>query len=176
MFGIEHWGVEPDILIAAKALGNGFPIGVFIAREEVADCFDGPNVSTFGGNPVSSTAGLANIKYLENNSVPQNCQEVGQHLEEKLLEMKEKYPLIGDVRGRGLIWGLELVTEGKVPASKEARRIMDLAKDRGLLIGLSGSHFQVLRMGPPLIVSKDDIDEGVAILTGVFDSLTGKGG
>lgn len=173
MFAIEHYGVEPDIITMAKGLANGFPIGCFIASEETASCFYGPSVSTFGGNPVSAAAALANIEYLSENNIPDNSKLMGELLEEKFLELKDKYELIGDVRGKGLFWGLELVKDRKTkePAWEEAEKIMQLCKEQGLLIGQSGFSFHVLRIGPPLNITKERIEEAVQILDSSFEKL-----
>lgn len=173
MFAIEHYGVEPDIMAMAKGIANGFPLGAFIAKEKIAGCFDGPSVSTFGGNPVSAAAAVANIEYIEENDILSHCEKMGVLLKEKFLQLKEKYDIIGDVRGRGLFWGLELVKDRKTkePAWEEAGKMMQLCKDEGLIIGMSGSSFHVLRLGPPLNISKDSIEEGVKIMDNAFSRL-----
>ncbi len=102
-FGIEHWDVEPDIITSAKGLGNGLPIGVTIARPEIADAMKGVTISTFGGNPVVTTAAKAVIDYIEEQNLLRNTEDVGAYLKGKLLELKEKHRLIGDVRGMGLL-------------------------------------------------------------------------
>lgn len=173
MFAIEHYDVEPDIMAMAKGLANGFPIGAFISSKEVASCFYGPTVSTFGGNPVSSAAAAANIDYLLENKIVENSEKMGKVLEEELLILKEKYRIIGDIRGRGLFWGIELVKDRKTkePASEEAEILLQLCKDNGLIIGQSGDYFHVLRLGPPLNISRDKILEGVKILDKAFSKL-----
>src|SRR5450432_4098416 len=110
-FGIEHWGVTPDIITSAKGLGNGMPIGVTIARPEVADAMKGVTISTFGGNPVVTTAAKAVIDYIEEQNILRNTEEVGAYLKGKLLELQEKHRLIGDVRGMGLLLAVELVED-----------------------------------------------------------------
>ena len=173
MFAIEHYGVEPDIMTVAKGLANGFAIGAFISEQEIASCFEGPSVSTFGGNPVSAAAAVANIEYIEENDILTNSERMGSILKEKLLQLKEKYSIIGDVRGRGLYWGLELVKDKKTkePAWKEAERMTQLCKDEGLIIGQSGSWFHVLRLGPPLNITEDRIEEGIEMLDLAFSRL-----
>jgi 4-aminobutyrate aminotransferase/(S)-3-amino-2-methylpropionate transaminase len=112
-FAIENWDVEPDIMTMAKALGNGVPIGVFTALPEIADRYTRPGASTLGGNPVSMTAGLATLEVIEKEGLVQNAAKLGVYLREKLMELKDKHPLIGDVRGIGLMQGAELVKNGK---------------------------------------------------------------
>ncbi|OPX39263.1 MAG: hypothetical protein B1H12_00275 [Desulfobacteraceae bacterium 4484_190.2] len=173
MFAIEHYGVEPDIMTMAKGLANGFAIGAFISEQEIASCFEGPSVSTFGGNPVSAAAAVANIEYIEENDILTNSERMGAILKEKLLQLKEKYSIIGDVRGRGLYWGLELVKDKKTkePAWEEAERMTQLCKDEGLIIGQSGSWFHVLRLGPALNITEDRIEEGIEMLDLAFSRL-----
>src|SRR6202050_4459155 len=130
-FGIEHWGVEPDIITSAKGLGNGLPIGVTIARPEIADAMKGVTISTFGGNPVVTTAAKAVIDFIEEQNLLRNTEEVGAYLKGKLLELKDKHTLIGDVRGMGLLLAMELVEDRttKVPASAATLRLMEAARE-----------------------------------------------
>ncbi len=114
-FGIEHWEVEPDIMTAAKGIANGVPLGVTIARTEIADSFTGLTISTFGGNPVSMAAALATIEVMEEENLAGNSYEMGNRLKEGLLDLQKKYPAIGDVRGMGLMQACEFVGENKVP-------------------------------------------------------------
>src|SRR6185312_4572164 len=117
-FGIEHWGVQPDIITSAKGLANGLPIGVTIARPEVADAMKGLTISTFGGNPVVTTAARAVIDYIEEQNILRNTEDVGGYMKDGLLELQRKHRLIGDVRGMGLLLAVELVEDRrtKVPA------------------------------------------------------------
>jgi 4-aminobutyrate aminotransferase-like enzyme len=173
MFAIEHYGVDPDIMAMAKGIANGFPLGAFIADEKVASCTDNPSVSTFGGNPVSCAAAIANIEYIQENDILENSERMGKVFREKFLQLKEKYDIIGDVRGRGLFWGLELVKDRKTkePAWEEAGKMMQLCKDEGLIIGRSGGYFHVLRLGPPLNITKDKVEEGIKIIDNAFSKL-----
>jgi len=172
-FAIEDYGVEPDIMCIAKGLANGFPIAAYITREEIAKKFKGLNVSTFGGNPVSCRAGIANIEYIEENSSIENSLKMEELLREKLFEMKDKYTIIGDVRGKGLFWGLELVKNRKTkePAPEATRKIIQFCRDEGLIIGASGRFSQTLRIGPPLNISKDSMWQGLEILDRAFLEL-----
>jgi len=167
-FGIEHWGVEPDIITCAKGMANGAPMGATVATAEVADSFEGLTISTFGGNPVSSAAALATIEVIEEESLASNAQVVGNYLREKLEELKGKYPLIGDVRGMGLMQGVELVREGKEPAGEEILQVFEATRRRGLLIGKGGLYGNVIRIAPPLNIAKADVDEAVHILDEAF--------
>lgn len=171
MFGIEQWGVEPEIVTCAKGLGNGFPIGATIAREEVAGALRGLTISTFGGNPVSATAARAVIDVIDKESLLERVDRVGSYLRGRLEELKEKHPLIGEVRGMGLMQGLELVRDRqtKEPGREELAQLLEGTKKRGLLIGKGGLYGNVVRLGPPLIISESDVDEAIKILD---DSLS----
>src|SRR4030095_7300226 len=135
-FGIEHWDVTPDIVTSAKGLGNGVPIGITVATPEVADKYPGLTFSTFGGNPVSMAAALAVIKEIEDNDLKTNAAQVGGYLRHRLEELKEKYPVIGDVRGKGLMQGLELVQdrETKEPAPAAVLSVFEETRRRHVLI------------------------------------------
>jgi len=167
-FGIEHWGVEPDIITCAKGIANGAPMGATVATAEVADSFEGLTIATFGGNPVSCAAALATIEVIEEENLASNAQVVGSYLREKLEELKEKYPLVGDVRGMGLMQGVELVRENKEPARQEILQVFEATRRRGLLIGKGGLYGNVIRIAPPLNIAKADVDEAVHILDEAF--------
>jgi 4-aminobutyrate aminotransferase len=159
-FGIEHWGVVPDIMTSAKGLANGLPIGVTIAKPEVADSVEGLTLSTFGGNPVAATAARAVIDYIDDNNLRANVERVGAHLRARLDEMKDKHPLIGDVRGMGLIQGLELVRDRrtKEPAPNETLAMLEAMREEGVLCGKGGLYGNVLRVTPPMNISTADVD------------------
>ena len=169
-FGIEHWNVKPDIITSAKGMGNGVPIGWTIATPEVADKYRGLTFSTFGGNPVSMAAGLAVIKLIEEEDLRTNARVVGAYLREKLEELKEKYPVIGDVRGMGLMQGIELVKdrETKEPAPEALLKVFEETKRRGVLIGKGGLYGNVIRTGLMLNSTKDHVDELIAALDAGF--------
>jgi 4-aminobutyrate aminotransferase-like enzyme len=171
-FGIEHWGIEPDIMTFAKGLANGAPIGVTISTQEVADSFKALSISTFGGNPVSTRAGLATLNYIEEHDLVNHVETVGNYLQMRLLELKDKYPLIGDVRGKGLMIGIELVKDRKEPAVNEISRLFENTKKRGLLIGKGGLYGNVVRISPPMTADKPAIDEAVEILNEAFTDLS----
>jgi 4-aminobutyrate aminotransferase len=169
-FGIEHWDVKPDIITSAKGMGNGVPIGWTIATPDVADKFRGVTFSTFGGNPVSMAAGMAVIKLIEEEDLRTNARVVGGYLREKLEELKEKYPVIGDVRGMGLMQGVELVKnrETKEPAPQAVLTVFEETKRRGVLIGKGGLYGNVIRTGMMLNSTRDHVDQLVAALDAGF--------
>jgi 4-aminobutyrate aminotransferase-like enzyme len=173
-FGIEQWGVQPDILTSAKGLGNGTPIGLTVARPEVADAVKGLTISTFGGNPVATTAARAVIEFIENENLRINAAEVGAYLRGRLEELKDKHALIGDVRGMGLMQALELVRDRqtKEPAPREAAAIMEACRERGVLVGKGGLYGNALRCTPPLNIAKSDVDHFVGVLDEAFAAVT----
>jgi len=164
MFGIEHWGVEPDMITCAKGIANGVPIGVTIATAEIADSFTGLTISTFGGNPVSMTAALATIQVIEEENLAKNAQDVGTYLRNALLDLQEKYPSIGDVRGMGLMQALEFVGDNKTPDAGLVARLFEETKKEGLLIGKGGLYGNVVRISPALNVTKTEVDDFIRIL------------
>ena len=165
-FGIEQWEVTPDIITCAKGMANGSPVGATVTTAELADSFQGLTISTFGGNPVTSVAARATIEVIEEEKLLENCDVVGRYFRGKLEELQQKYPLIGDVRGMGLMQGLELVKDRqtKEPAAEATVQLMELARENGLLIGKGGLYGNVIRMSPMLNISKADVDEAVRML------------
>jgi 4-aminobutyrate aminotransferase len=161
-WAIEHFGVEPDIMTAAKGIASGMPLGACIARREIMDWEKGSHGNTFGGNPVSAAAGLATIELIEKEYM-QNAAEVGQYTIEALNEIKSRHPSIGDVRGIGLMIGVEFVKDRttKEPASDLTERVVNLAFERGLLMLSCGK--SVIRVAPPLSISRQEVDEGLMI-------------
>ena len=169
-FGIEHWNVEPDIITSAKGMANGIPIGWTIATPEVADKFPGLTFATFGGNPVSTAAALAVIKMIEDDDLRTNCRVVGDYFRSKLDELKDKYPVIGDVRGMGLMQGIELVKDRqtKEPAPAAVLTVFEETKRQGVLIGKGGLYGNVIRTGMMLNSTKDNVDELIRALDAGF--------
>jgi 4-aminobutyrate aminotransferase-like enzyme len=155
----------------AKGLANGVPIGATITTHEVADSFKSLSISTFGGNPVSTRAGLATVKYIEEHDIIDHVEKVGNYLKEKLLELKDKYPLIGDVRGKGLMLGIELIKERKEPALNEILNLFENTRKRRLLIGKGGLYGNVVRIAPPMTIDKSHVDEAIKILGEAFESI-----
>jgi 4-aminobutyrate aminotransferase len=160
-FGIEHWDVTPDIITSAKGLANGSPIGLTVARPEIADSLKGATISTFGGNPVTTTAAKAVLDFIEERRLMDNAAEVGAYLRGRLLALKEKYPVIGDVRGMGLLQALELVEDpkSKKPAVDLTLALLESSRDQRILIGRGGLSGNVIRLSPPLNIGKPDVDE-----------------
>ena len=165
-FGIEQWEVTPDMITCAKGMANGAPVGATITTSEIADSFQGLTISTFGGNPVTSVAARATIEVIEEENLLENAHTVGTYFRGKLEELKAKYPLLGDVRGMGLMQALELVKdrETKEPAPEQTVQLMERARDNGLLIGKGGLYGNVIRLSPPLNISKADVDEAIRSL------------
>jgi 4-aminobutyrate aminotransferase len=171
-FGIEHWDVEPDIMTMAKGIANGLPMGNTITTEEIAQGMVGKGltISTFGGNPLSTAASLATLEVMEEEATPQHIAEVGDYLRAGLEKLQDKYPLIGDVRGMGLMQGVEMVKDRqtKEPAPEAVVAVFEQTRARGLLIGKGGMYNNVLRIAPPLIATKEHVDEALNILDHAF--------
>ena len=165
-FGFQAYGVEPDVIVFAKGLANGIPIGGLVATDELAASIQSLSLSTFGGNPIASTAAMANLNYIATNNLRENALIVGSYFKEKLFELQEKHDCIGEVRGMGLMLGLELVKDRttKEPSPEAVHTVLNGAKERGLIIGRGGLHANAIRISPPLIVSKADVDAAIAIL------------
>jgi 4-aminobutyrate aminotransferase-like enzyme len=169
-FGIEHWEVVPDIITCAKGMGNGVPIGATVTTSELAGSFQGLTISTFGGNPVTSVAARATIDLIEEENLLENADVVGSYFRLKLQALQEKYPLIGDVRGMGLMQGLELVKDRntKEPAPEATAQLLERTRENGLLVGKGGLYSNVIRLSPMLNIAKADVDEAVALLDKSF--------
>ena len=165
-FGIEHYGVMPDVITSAKGLGNGAPIGLTVATPEVAGSVKGLTISTFGGNPVATTAAKAVLDLIEEENLLANAAETGAYLRGKLEELQEKHAAIGDVRGMGLMQALELVEDRqtKAPAARATNELMEAARRNGLLIGKGGMYGNCIRISPPMNISKSDVDEFARLL------------
>ena len=159
MFAIENFDVCPDIMAVAKALGNGAPISAFISTAEIADTYTRPGASTLGGNPVSTTAGLAVLDYIESHRLTENARERGQQLKRGLRELQKKYPVIGDVRGIGLMVGAEFIHSDKSPNPELLDDVLETLKDRGFIIGKNGVARNVMAFQPPLVITEVDIDD-----------------
>jgi 4-aminobutyrate aminotransferase len=165
-FGIEHWEVEPDFITTAKGMANGVPIGCTITRPEIADAYKGATISTFGGNPVACVAAKATIDLIEDERLMDNAETVGAQFRAGLEALKEKHAAIGDVRGMGLMQGVELVKDRKTkePATELTNQVLERTRANGLIVGKGGLFGNVVRMSPPLNISKADIDEALRIL------------
>ena len=164
-FGMEQWGVEPDIMTFAKGMGNGAPIGCTIATPEIADAVQGLTFSTFGGNPVTMAATLATLEYIEAHNLPQNCAVQGERMAERLGEFAAEFPIIGEVRGVGLMQAIEIVAPGGTqPDATLTAAFVDTCKDMGLLLGKGGLYGNVVRIAPHLNVSAEDMDIAMDIV------------
>jgi 4-aminobutyrate aminotransferase / (S)-3-amino-2-methylpropionate transaminase / 5-aminovalerate transaminase len=174
MFAVEHYGVEPDIMVLAKGIADGFPLSATIARAEVADSLKpGEHLSTFGGNPVSCAAGLANIEVMVDERLPEEAASKGEHALNRLRAMAERHPSIGEVRGLGLMLGVELVKDRqtKEPAAKEAAAVRRFAREAGVLIGVGGQGGNVVRIQPPLVIEDAALDHAIDVVEEALVSL-----
>jgi len=176
-WGFENWGVTPDLVTMAKGIGNGIPLGACTTRPEIAATMKNRiHFNTFGGNPVSMTQGLATLEVIDADDIQGNARRVGGHLKARLLELMERHPLIGDVRGMGLMLGVELVRDRvtKEPANTEAADVLEACKDRGLLLGKGGLFGNVLRIKPPMCLTRDDADFLADCLDEVLGGLSSR--
>jgi 4-aminobutyrate aminotransferase len=164
-WGIQAHGVEPDILTFAKGLGNGLSIGGVVARADLMDGLTANSISTFGGSPITTAGALANLTYALDHDLQGNAREIGGRLLERLRKIGGDHAAVGDVRGKGLMAGIELVEPGTHAADAPAAgRVLEAAKRRGLLIGKGGLRGNVLRIAPPLTLTADEADEGAELL------------
>ncbi len=171
--GIEHWGVEPDIMTFAKGMGNGSPIGCTIATAEVADAVNGLTFSTFGGNPVTMATTLATLDYMQAQDTPGNCARQGAHLAEKLAEFAAEFPSIGEARGMGLMQALEFVQPGGIePDAARATAFVDTCKEMGLLLGKGGLYGNVARIAPHLNVAAADMESALDIIASALAEIS----
>jgi alanine-glyoxylate transaminase / (R)-3-amino-2-methylpropionate-pyruvate transaminase len=168
MWGIEHEGVAPDVMTMAKGIANGHPISAVITTAPIADAWRAGNIATFGGNPISCAAASATIDTIVDQRLVDNAAAMGKVLRDGLDALKAKHRIVGDVRGRGLMQGVELVADepagDRTPAVEATARMFEETKKRGLLIGRGGLYGNVLRIAPPLIVGKADVEDALRIL------------
>ena len=171
MLAMEHYGVVPDIVVTAKGIADGFPLSAFTTREEIAKAFTpGDHLSTFGGNPVCCAAALANLGVLRRERLAEKAEEKGSRLLERLRGLAQKHAIIGEVRGLGLMIGIELVSDRqkKTPAPEAAERMQDRLLEAGILVGVGGTYGNVLRVQPPLVISNEALDLAVVALDRVL--------
>lgn len=173
-WGFQTQGVVPDIVTMAKGIGNGIPLGAVVTTPKIAEVLTRRSYfNTFGGNPVCTAAGLAVLKVIERENLQENAHVVGSYLKDRLNALKDKHQIIGDVRGRGLMLGVELVTDRalKTPAKLEIARAMEHMKDLGVLVGKGGFFGNVFRITPPLCFNKEDADFLVDVMDYAIDKL-----
>jgi alanine-glyoxylate transaminase / (R)-3-amino-2-methylpropionate-pyruvate transaminase len=165
-FGIEHWGVEPDIMVMAKTVASGFPVGATIAREEIAAAWKGKTISTFGGNPISMAAMDATLEVMERENVPARSAARGRQLRAGLDALFQRHHWIGEVRGMGMMQALELVEDrsSKAPSPKKAVALLEAAREEGLLIGTGGMYGHVIRLAPQMLMSEAEVADGLGRL------------
>ena len=174
-FGVEHSEVEPDIMTMAKGIANGFPLGNTMTTPEIADSMRKASLtlSTFGGNPVACAASLATMNVLEKEATPERVGELGTMLRAGLDKLKEKYTIIGDVRGRGLMQGIELVKDrnSKEPAPEATKHLFEVTRKLGLIIGKGGLYGNVVRIAPPMTVNEEEIAMALDVLDKGFNTV-----
>lgn len=173
-WGFETQGVIPDIVCMAKSIGNGAPLGAVVTTPKIANALAGRlHFNTFGGNPVVCAQGKAVLEIIEREKLQQNCANIGNHLLAGLNRLQEKHNIIGDVRGKGLLLGIELVKDRKTkePAKAECAQVLETSRNLGLLLGKGGLHGQTIRFSPPMCVTKADADFLLEVLDQAFSNL-----
>ncbi|MFD4249364.1 aspartate aminotransferase family protein [Amycolatopsis thermoflava] len=163
-WGIQAHGVTPDAMTFAKGLGNGLAIGGVVARGELMDSITANSISTFGGNPVSTAGAKATLDYLLSHDLQGNAAKQGARLLTGLRDIAERYDVVGDVRGKGLMIGVELVEPDGAPSPESARLVLEETRARGLLVGKGGLHGDVIRLAPPMTLTDDETGEALEIL------------
>jgi 4-aminobutyrate aminotransferase len=172
-FAVEHWGVVPDVVTVAKALGNGFPIAAYVTTDELAARFTRPAAATFGGNPVSCQAALATLDFHERRGLGRRSAELGDHLMTRLRALQWRHSAIHEVRGLGLMVGAELRGPDGGPAAPLTDAVLEAMKDAGCLLGKTGPGRNVLTFLPPLIVTQEALDALVDQLDEVLTQASG---
>ena len=170
-WGFQNWGVTPDIVTMAKGLGNGTTIAAVTTRAEIAKALTSRiHFNTFGGNPVASAAALAVLETIDEDGLQENARVVGARLRKGLEKLQASHSLIGDVRGMGLMVGVELVRDRgtKEPAKEETLDVLEAAKEMGVLIGKGGIDGNVLRIKPPMCITAQDVDFALEVLDRVL--------
>jgi 4-aminobutyrate aminotransferase-like enzyme len=176
-FGIEHWDTEPDIMVMAKGIANGFPVGATITRPEIASSWTGKTISTYGGNPMCMAAMNATLDVMAEEDVPARSAARGAQLAAALQELEDRYDWIGETRGMGLMQAIEIVKDSATRDPDPARTmaLFEAAKDEGLLIGLGGHWGQVIRIGPSMLVTEDEMAEGLGMLANACATVDAMG-
>ncbi len=162
-FGIEHWDVEPDIMVMAKGIANGFPVGATITRDEIAGSWTTNTISTFGGNPLAMAATTTTLDVMIKEDTPGRSALRGKQLREGLEILGEEYEWVGEVRGMGLMQALELVEdrETRKESPEKAKTLLEAAKTEGLLVGIGGCKAHVIRLGPSMLITEEEVEEGL---------------
>jgi alanine-glyoxylate transaminase / (R)-3-amino-2-methylpropionate-pyruvate transaminase len=177
MWGVTHEGLQPDVVTMAKGIANGFPISAVVTSAPIAGAWRAGNISTFGGNPIACAAANATIDTIVEEGLVDNAAAMGKILRDGLEGLKAKYAVIGDVRGRGLMQGIEVVRDEKAgdcaPAPDTMLRVFEETKRRGLLVGRGGLYGNVLRVAPALVVGKREVEDALAILDDSFGAISG---
>ncbi|MBL7012828.1 MAG: aspartate aminotransferase family protein [Candidatus Marinimicrobia bacterium] len=175
-WGIDHSGVEPDMITTAKGIANGLPLAAVVTTDKIASSLDKNTISTFGGNPVSCAAANATVNIIERDDLTSNSEEMGNHLFDGLRKIQGNHKeIMGDIRGKGLMVGVELVvnetTNDRTPNTKVVDQLLEETKSRGLLIGRGGLYGNCVRITPALNITKDEVDEAIEILTESFNAV-----
>jgi alanine-glyoxylate transaminase/(R)-3-amino-2-methylpropionate-pyruvate transaminase len=173
-WGFENHSVVPDMVVMAKGIGNGCPLAAVVTTKEIAQCLtEAIHFNTFGGNPVSCAQGLASLEVLLDDGMQENCKQLGETLFAGLQALQKEYTCIGDVRGKGLMVGVELIEdENKTPATKLTADVFETCKDMGLIIGKGGYYGNVLRIKPPMCMTQDDVVFMLEVLDEAFAKET----
>ena len=167
MFAVEHWDVEPDIICLAKALGGGLPLGAIIARADLVDQWPpAAHGTTFGGNPIACRAGLATLQILQEQDLMSHAKEIGDFIQNRFREAQRDLPMIGDVRGKGLMVGVELINPDGSPAAEIIKAVIKEMGSKGIVLTKCGA--SSLRFAPPLIITRDQAQQGVEIILDVL--------
>ncbi len=173
-WGMQAHGVTPDMMTFAKGLGNGLAIGGLVARPDVMDCLTANSISTFGGNPIATAGANAVLDYILDNDLQANAAKLGIRLSEGLHDIAAHNPVVGDVRGKGLMIGIELVVPGgKDPNPMAAVRVLEETRARGLLVGKGGLHNNVIRLAPPMTLTEEEVDEALDVLGESIAAVSG---
>ncbi|MFF4894388.1 aspartate aminotransferase family protein [Micromonospora chersina] len=170
-WGIQAHGVVPDAITFAKGLGNGLAIGGVIARADLMDCLGANSISTFGGNPLATTGALASLNYLLEHDLQANAADLGARLLDGLRAVAQVHPVVGDVRGKGLMIALELVGPDGAPHPAAAAALLEESRERGLLVGKGGLYGNVIRLAPPMTLTRAEADEALEILTQSIEAV-----
>lgn len=174
LYASQWEGVQPQMMCLGKGLGSGVPASALAAEEKIFECMKpGELSSTWGGNPLASAAILAVLDAMEKEKLPEHARQMGEYLKPRLLDLKQQYKFLGDVRGKGLVMGLEFVepADGRTPSPEITRQVARAAAERGLLLGKLGLYGNVIRVAPPLVIQKDELDIAIEIFAEVFHQI-----